>query len=98
MRGTYFCGWLGRKVAGLRMAATMAAAPWLCLWAAWWEAREGESRGWGEGVGAGGASGGVEIVGGCLAVARRQVQWGSCHGCVWEERGDVESLKKMRKM
>ena len=81
MHGTYFCGWLDWKVAGLRMAATMAATPWLCLWVAWWEAQEEERRGWGEGVGAGMLVVAFEIGGGCLAVAGVEIQWGSCHGC-----------------
>ena len=57
------------------MAATMAAAPWLCLWVAWWEAQEEERRGWGEGVEAGMLVVAFEIGGGCLAVAGVEIQW-----------------------
>ena len=88
MHITYFCGWLGRKVVGLRMAATMAVAPWLCLWAACWEAREGKV-----GAGEGDLGPGVLVV--ALKLSDGALRWlesspvGSCHGCVWEEREEM---------
>ena len=69
----------------------------MCLWAACWEAREGK-------VGAGEKDLGPGVLVVALKLSDGALRWlesspvGSCHGCVWEERGDVESLKKMRKM